>query len=645
LTEQKTEKNQSLRNNEYYGIQSKFDQLYQKSQSGENFNSLMSMIESKENIMLAYRNIKSNKGSMTPAVDKQTIKDIEKLSQDQLLMRMRKEFKHYQPRIVRRKDIPKPNGKTRPLGIPNIWDRMVQQCILQVLEPICEAKFIENSLGFRPNRSAEQAVAKSEFYINRAKLSYVVDVDIKGFFDEVNHVKLMRQLWTLGIHDKRLLVIIRKMLKAPIFLPNGKIVHPTKGTPQGGILSPLLANVNLNEFDHWIEGQWAKRDFPNIAFQTNRNGTRDFRNEVHFMKKSTKLKPMYIVRYADDFKIFTNTRSSAEKIFKASQMWLEERLKLPISTEKSKVTNLKKQYSEFLGFKIKARKKGSKRVAETHISDKALKSLKLKLKEQIKTIQKTGTGIQTVTEINKYNSMVIGLHNYYGIANQVSHDLNRIAWEINRMMYNRFQKTGAKKSQGGNPNGYTHKGSYMGKDKGILSYTKWHSKSIRYYMKRPILPIGSIKARTPMQKKATINKYTEVGRKLIHQNLKITDTELQILRSAPLGTNRMNTVAMYDNRIALYIAQKGKCPISGQEILYNHHLHHKRLWAETHDDSYKNLILIHEEVHKLIHATIQETINYYMARLELEQAYLDKLNELRTLVGNPTLNPITQNEK
>lgn len=230
--------------------------------------------------MLAYRNIKSNKGSMTPAVDKQTIKDIEKLPQDLLLMRMRKEFKHYQPRIVRRKDIPKPNGKTRPLGIPNIWDRMVQQCILQVLEPICEAKFIENSLGFRPNRSAEQAVAKSEFYINRAKLSYVVDVDIKGFFDEVNHVKLMRQLWTLGIHDKRLLVIIRKMLKAPILLPSGKIVHP-----KGVSFHRFLPMVNLNELDHWIEGQWSKRDFPNITFQTNMNGTRDFRNEVNYMKK------------------------------------------------------------------------------------------------------------------------------------------------------------------------------------------------------------------------------------------------------------------------------------------------------------------------------------------------------------------------
>ena len=645
MTEQKTEKTQSLRNNEYYGIQHDFDRLYEKSQSGENFKSLMSLIESKDNIMLAYRNIKSNKGALTPAVDKQTIRDIEKLSQDQFILRMKKEFKHYQPRMVRRKDIPKPNGKTRPLGIPNIWDRLVQQCILQVLEPICEAKFSENSLGFRPNRSAEQAISKSLQYINRVKLHYVVDVDIKGFFDEVNHVKLMRQLWTMGIQDKRLLVIIRKMLKAPVILPNGDVVHPTKGTPQGGILSPLLANINLNEFDHWIEKQWSKRDFPNIKLQFHNNGTRHYGHEIAFMKKNTKLKPMYIVRYADDFKIFTNNRSNAEKIFKASQMWLSERLKLPISTEKSKVTNLKKEYSEFLGFKIKARKKGSKRVAETHISDKALKNLTLKLKTQVKTIQKKGTRIQIISEINKYNSMVIGMHNYYGIANQVNLNLKRVARDIDLMMYNRFQKTGTKKNLKENPNGYSRRGSYTGKDKGILSYTKRKLKSIRYYMRRPILPIGDIKARTPMQKRVAINKYTVEGRKLIHKNLEITDSELQILRSAPLGTNRMNTVAMSDNRIALYIAQKGKCPISGQEVLYNHHLHHKKLWSETHDDSYKNLILIYEDVHKLIHATVQETISHYLAKLNLDQKHLDKLNKLRTLVGNPTINPITQNGK
>lgn len=334
-----------------------------------------------------------------------------------------------------------------------------------------------------------------------------------------------------------------------------------------------------------------------------------------------------MLRYADDFKIFTDTRNHAEKIFHAISMWLPERLKLPLSPEKSKVTNLKTQYSEFLGFKFKALKKGRKRVAETHIADKALKTLKSKLKAQAKTIQ----------EINRYNSMVIGLHNYYGIANQVNIDLSRIARNMDNLMYNRFQKVGAKKNLGINPNGYSH----VGKDKGILRYTKRKMKSMRYYMKRPILPIGDIKARNPMQKKRAMNKYTEKGRKLIHKNLEITDTELEILRNAPLRDNRMKTVAMSDNRIALYIAQKGKCPVSGHELLYNQHLHHKKLWSVSHDDSYRNLILITTEVHKLIHATVQETIDKYLAIPKLDMVHL---NKLRKLAGNPALKSTTQNE-
>ena len=132
------------------------------------------------------------------------------------------------------------------------------------MEPICEAKFNTRSYGFRPNRSAENAIADCVRKINQQKLHFVVDVDIKGFFDEVNHVKLMRQLWTMGFRDKQLLVIIRKILKAPIKLENGEIVYPNKGTPQGGILSPLLANVNLNEFDWWIGEQWETFNAKNV---------------------------------------------------------------------------------------------------------------------------------------------------------------------------------------------------------------------------------------------------------------------------------------------------------------------------------------------------------------------------------------------
>ena len=137
-----------------------FDRLYAESKKDKAFNHLMEIIESEENIKLAYRTIKKNIGSDTSGVDKRTIADLAKLSEEEYVRLIRKQFSNYHPRPVRRVEIPKPNGKTRPLGIPTIVDRIVQQCILQAMEPICEAKFSENSNGFRPNRSAETAIAQ-----------------------------------------------------------------------------------------------------------------------------------------------------------------------------------------------------------------------------------------------------------------------------------------------------------------------------------------------------------------------------------------------------------------------------------------------------------------------------------------------------
>ncbi len=228
-------KNAKLRHLEYYDLQDCFDNLYAKSKQGDVFTNLMEIISSEENIRLAYRNIKRNSGSHTSGVDKLNIKDIEKLSAEKLVEIIQRKFRNYKPKPVKRVEIPKPNGKTRPLGIPTIIDRLVQQCVLQVLEPICEARFHERSNGFRPNRSAEHALAQCYRMIQIQNLHFVVDVDIKGFFDNVNHSKLIRQMWTLGIRDKQLICIIKEMLKAPIVMPNGDVQYPTKGTAQGGL--------------------------------------------------------------------------------------------------------------------------------------------------------------------------------------------------------------------------------------------------------------------------------------------------------------------------------------------------------------------------------------------------------------------------
>ena len=193
---------ESLRHAEYYDMQRTFDELYARSQAGEIFDDLMDLILSRENIMLAYRNIKANSGSATPGTDRLRITDIGRLSADEVVARVRKIVNGgrngYTPRSVRRKEIPKPNGKTRPLGIPCIWDRLIQQCIKQVMEPVCEAKFSSNSYGFRPNRSVENAIAAMYRLMQRSGLYYVVEFDIKGFFDNVDHTKLIRQLDTFN---------------------------------------------------------------------------------------------------------------------------------------------------------------------------------------------------------------------------------------------------------------------------------------------------------------------------------------------------------------------------------------------------------------------------------------------------------------
>lgn len=251
-------KDQSLRNSEYYNTQSIRDELYIRAKNNEVFHNLMELVLSDENIKEAYRNIKKNKGSLTPGTDGKTIKDIQCLTTEEVVENVRKFVSGthgYRPKPVKRKMIPKQSGGYRPLGIPCIWDRLIQQCIKQVLEPICEAKFNKHSYGFRQARSVEHAIADVYKNMNQSHLHYVVEFDIKGFFDNVNHSKLIRQIWSLGIQDKQLIYIIRRILEAPVKTESNQLIKTNKGTPQGGILSPLLANIVLNELDQWIDSQ------------------------------------------------------------------------------------------------------------------------------------------------------------------------------------------------------------------------------------------------------------------------------------------------------------------------------------------------------------------------------------------------------
>lgn len=613
LTSNKHKTVSNLRYLEYYDMQELTDKLYKKSSNGNKFQNLISLITADENIKLAYRTIKSNKGSYTPGVDGRTIKDIAKLGEKEYVNLIKKQFQHYKPRAVKRVEIPKANGKTRPLGIPTIVDRIVQQCILQILEPICEAKFYKYSFGFRPNSSAENAIATCNKYMQLSNLHYVVDLDIKGFFDNVNQSKLIKQIWSLGINDKKLICIIKEMLKAPIVMPNKEIIYPTMGTPQGGILSPLLSLIVLNELDWWISSQWET--FPTryqYKERVHKNGTRDKSHTYRELRK-TKLKEIYIVRYADDFKIFCRNYATAKKIFIATQKWLKERLKLDISVEKSKIVNLERNYSEFLGFKTKVIPKKKKHKVQSHITDKAFCKIEKSLIHQIKAIEFPKSINDEIKAIEKYNLKVVGIHQYYCLATLVSKDFRKISFKINKRLNNRI--SGIKKD-----------GSIENQ---FLKSKYGKSSSLRYVRGQVILPISYVKMKMPRMKSPLVNKYTIEGRKIIHDNLMMNKEAMLWLLNNPLeGVS----IEKADNALSLLSSQKGHCHLTGIDLQpYEIHYLHKQQMQGIENDIYKNLRLISSKGELLISSEDTKSVKQAINKLNLKSKYINRINEYRKL--------------
>lgn len=603
-------KKDKLRYNEYYDMQHIYDELYAQSKNGNNFYKLLEIVGSEQNICLAYRNLKTNSGSKTAGTDGLTIDDIKHLCDEDIIMKVRSSLDNYQPKSVRRVFIPKSGSdKRRPLGIPCIWDRLVQQCILQVLEPICEPKFHNHSYGFRANRSAHHALGRVTSLINISKYHYCVDVDIKGFFDNVNHGKLLKQIWTLGIRDKRLICIISKMLKAEI---DGEGV-PEKGTPQGGLLSPLLSLIVLNELDWWVSSQWE-------TFQPkhrNKNGW------FQYAKKHTRLKSGFIVRYADDFKIMCSTYEEAQRFYHSTVDFLNKRLKLEISPEKSKVVNLKKNSSDFLGFKIKVIPKGKTKhgyVAKTDMNQKALKKAKTNLKLKVKDIVRHTTTFQ----IARYNLAVMGMQNYYCVATNIYNNLTEVSYALLPTTRVRFKKI-AKLI----PFETTSQDFQM-KTTGIRPQTK-----IIMIADTPLLPINGVKHKNPLNFSQDICNFTEHGRSKIHEEIAlVTKGEIRILLEYKDTTK---SVEFNDNRISVFIAQQGNCYITNRRHSPTDMVCIYKNITETDRDKYQNLVFVEIPISKAILTESVQQAKMWLMNYGLSSQQKKKLNKIRANYGHQAI--------
>ena len=431
----------------------------------------------------------------------------------------------------------------------------------------------------------------------------------------------LKQIWTLGIRDTKLIQIIKTMLKAPIEMPSGEIIFPTKGTPQGGILSPLLANIVLNELDWWIASQWdgmvEHMEHPcKVTYYP--NGAEKKCNSYTALKKS-RLKEMRIVRYADDFKIFCRTKEDAEKTYYAVKDWLWKRLKLEVSEEKSKVTNLRKRDSEFLGFRIKLRRKGCSWVITSNVCDKAMRKIGKNMSEAVKAIQSSKTAEEISLNVGDYNAKVIGLQDYYCIATRINLNFRDIARPINGQLLHRID--GLKK-QGEIKNRYLRK-----------RYGK--SKQMRWIRETPLVPLGYVQFKIPMRKSRKINPYTPKGRAEIHNNLKIDVTSMLWLMRHPIPTE---SISYNDNRVSLYAGQDGKCAITGKELdVQTCVCYRKAKSCKKGKDSYQNLMLLSLPGLTIVSSDDMDAVAALVKEYSLNAKAITKVNKLRTTAGLPPL--------
>jgi RNA-directed DNA polymerase len=331
---------------------------------------LLNQILSRENMLLALQRVEKNKGSH--GVDMMPVQNLRQHIVENWVSIKEAILKGtYEPMPVRRVEIPKPDGGVRLLGIPTVTDRLIQQAIAQVLSRIYDPMFSEHSYGFRPNRSAHDAVRKAKGYI-RDGYRWVVDMDLEKFFDRVNHDRLMSTL-AKTIKEKPLLKLIRKYLQAGVMI-NGVVSRTEEGTPQGGPLSPLLSNIVLDELDKELEKRGHK-----------------------------------FVRYADDCNIYVKSKRAGERTMASVKRFIEGKLRLKVNEKKSEVDRPWKR--KFLGFSFTPSKEPKVRIAK--------QSLK-RMKKKVREITSRKMPYPMEYRIKKLNQYLLGWCGYFALADTKS---------------------------------------------------------------------------------------------------------------------------------------------------------------------------------------------------------------------------------
>jgi group II intron reverse transcriptase/maturase len=489
------------------------------------------------------------------------------------------------------------------LGIPTILDRIVQECLRIVLEPICEARFYPQSYGFRPYRATKHAVQEIFQLANcrlKEKPHYFIEGDIKGYFDNIDHKLMLKKLWRMGVHDKRVISIIGEMLKAG-YIEWEQWHRTTKGTPQGGILSPLLANVYLNDFD-WTVGRMYHYPHQRTSL---------------IMCDRIRLRyngiiPKYLIRYADDWILMTNKENEARRLLRKLTKYFKHKLKIELSLEKTVITNVRETPVIFLGFMLLV-EPGRKPHGE--ITDKLLCKVypnPEKLQKQIRSLR---DGIHELyhmceaprraVQVEKINARIIGIAEYWktSVCSRAFHKLDYAVSECAFRVWNKMFFGNAKdykvpmKELHNRPNrhkGYNDKAFAIKLDGMWIGLTKayiTHSSHLRRYYDQDI------------------TSYTEDGRERYRrQRAKLMpltrpalyDGETTLYKSL---SHRLYNFEYFMNREYAFNRDKGACRCCGDKLKWgDRHCHHvKPLLHIDQVNKVPNLAWVCNKCHRMIH--------------------------------------------
>jgi RNA-directed DNA polymerase len=610
-------------------LRASLDTIYANSKNGKSFTGILELAMNEQTIISAIHNIKSNRGAKTAGIDKRTVDHYLQMQRGQLIGLVRQCFRNYQAKPVRRQYISKRNGKLRPLGIPTVVDRIIQECLRIVLEPIAEAKFFEHSYGFRPYRATKHAIRSVTYHATHQSIA--IEGDIKGFFDNVPHGLLLKKMWNIGIIDKRVLTIVRKMLKAGV-LENGKVELTELGTPQGGILSPLLANIYLNDFDWTIARLWQ---IPSRE--------KEYKKRIcsrYYLQAAGK-QPAYLTRYADDWIVQVGHEAHAQTLLRGLHKYFRHKLKLELSTEKTVITDMKQRPAKFLGFNIIAEpvkakhgKPSSGRLVGKNYPNPERVNEQIKaLTQAVHGLHKCKTIGEMAVEVERVNAKITGIAEYWktGVSKRILTKLDNVVYNSARAVWRRkFGRVGTHK----------HKiplnqlSNRPDRHKGYIDLT--------YAIRFDDMWIGITKAAiTAIKYERTMfnqseSPYTPEGREL---HAKRTSKSLPNERP-PLYNEKGDVLLLslrqsrynfeyFMNREYAYNRDKAKCNCCSVPLRTdNRHCHHKRPWLTIDKvNKVSELVWLCNGCHRAVHGE--------EAFLPSDSKAQRKIYQLRKLLERP----------